>query len=261
MRKDRIEEKLCEIERQIKVLKAETCQSLDTLAVDMRSLQETMLEDRLSNMREGLFNGYSNMALEAVMDDSLKILQGNLLNPCPLDQREKCIGTFVGLLENSIKEFDKSGIAGMETSIKKIDRELDGNLSSLKNPPCSHCLSTFFTERQKLALTVKRVEALREKTVLLKSPLHFNKLPDEVVANLVEPLSHASRFKMLKSLAVMSLAFKELKALTGLEGGHLLYHINKLVSSGLVAKSKDDRYTITEKGIAIMNLIKKMYED
>ena len=63
---------------------------------------------------------------------------------------------------------------------------------------------------------------------------------------------------MLKSLSVKSLTYSELAGLSGIDGGHLLYHLNKLVSAGLVNKA-EGMYHISDRGRGIMELIKKLF--
>jgi predicted transcriptional regulator len=55
------------------------------------------------------------------------------------------------------------------------------------------------------------------------------------------------------------MSFKDLGAVTGYDGGHLTYHLNKLVSAGLVSKENSGAYQITEKGMGLMDVIRKMY--
>ena len=80
-----------------------------------------------------------------------------------------------------------------------------------------------------------------------------------MISSLVDPLSHEIRFAMLKALSAGSMTFKELGELTGSKGGHLLYHINKLLDSGLVIKTDAGRYSLTDKGMGVMELIKRLY--
>ncbi|RXL78454.1 ArsR family transcriptional regulator, partial [Citrobacter sp. AAK_AS5] len=75
-------------------------------------------------------------------------------------------------------------------------------------------------------------------------------LPDEeVLSTLIEPLSHPVRFAIMKGLSGGSLSYSELSALTGYKGGHLLFHVTRLVEAGLIAKSETSGlYALTEKG-------------
>lgn len=56
------------------------------------------------------------------------------------------------------------------------------------------------------------------------------------------------------------MTFEELGTLIGSKGGHLLHHLNKLIESGLVIKTDGGkRYSITDRGIGLMDLVKKLY--
>jgi predicted transcriptional regulator len=95
------------------------------------------------------------------------------------------------------------------------------------------------------------------KSSYLKGHLCSWKYP--VISNIVNPLTHEIRFAMLKALSTGSMTFKELGTLTDSKGGHLLYHLNKLIDSGLVIKTDAGRYSLTDKGMGVMELIKKLY--
>jgi predicted transcriptional regulator len=59
----------------------------------------------------------------------------------------------------------------------------------------------------------------------------------------------------MKSMANNSKTFSTLSEITGLRGGNLLYHIQKLVDSGLIIQRHDrGDYMITEKGYKTMNI-------
>ena len=65
---------------------------------------------------------------------------------------------------------------------------------------------------------------------------------------------------MLKSLSHGSRTFKELSDLTSTKGGHLVYHITLLLDAGLVIRTDAGKhYAISDRGIALMDLVKKMY--
>ncbi|MGB9978749.1 winged helix-turn-helix domain-containing protein [Methanobacterium sp.] len=90
----------------------------------------------------------------------------------------------------------------------------------------------------------------------------ISELPDDlVISSIVEPLSHEIRFSMLKALSTGSMTFKELSQLTNSKGGHLIYHLNKIIDSKLVMKNDaSKRYFITDKGMGVMDIIKNLYK-
>lgn len=86
-------------------------------------------------------------------------------------------------------------------------------------------------------------------------------MPDEkVLSSIIEPLSHPVRLVILKGLFGCSMSYTELSVLTGYKGGHLLFHIARLIEAGLAVKSESTGlYTLTEKGTGVMTLSGNLY--
>jgi DNA-binding transcriptional ArsR family regulator len=160
--------------------------------------------------------------------------------------RMKCLHVFLENLEN---EAD----SGDDDACKAHD------LSALKGTQCEKCYDAYEAERTSIARIADRMRKYRRGLKPAAKEIYMSQLPDDiVVSGIVEPLSHEARFRILKSLSVKSMTYTEISGITGLDGGHLLYHLNKLVSAGLVDKA-DGKYAISDKGMGIMELIKKLY--
>ena len=78
----------------------------------------------------------------------------------------------------------------------------------------------------------------------------IQELPDEaVVAWIGEPLANVIRVKILKSLASEPKSFADLGNLTGLRGGNLLFHLEKLLDAGMILqKGERKEYVLTGRG-------------
>jgi DNA-binding transcriptional ArsR family regulator len=158
--------------------------------------------------------------------------------------RVKCLHTFLVHLENEAGDGEACDVR---------------DLSALKGTPCEQCYNAYEAERAGIVRIAERMKKYRRGLKPAAGEIYMSQLPDDiVVSGIVEPLSHEARFRMLKSLSVKSMTYTELSGITGLDGGHLLYHLNKLVASGLVDKA-DGKYAISDKGMGIMELIKKLY--
>ena len=138
--------------------------------------------------------------------------------------------------------------------------QCDGpDFNTLRGTPCEKCVNVYEAEKDGIGRIAERLRKSRQSARPANADVLISQLPDDIViSSLLEPLSHESRFLMLKSLSVKSLTYSEIAGLSGIEGGHLLYHLNKLVSSGLVNKA-DGMYAISDRGMGIMELIKKLY--
>jgi DNA-binding transcriptional ArsR family regulator len=88
-------------------------------------------------------------------------------------------------------------------------------------------------------------------------------LPEErAVSEILEPLSNKQRLQMLKALSIETKTFSALSGLTGLRGGNLLFHLQKLQESGMIIQRHErGDYMITEKGFAALLAIVELYAD
>jgi predicted transcriptional regulator len=77
---------------------------------------------------------------------------------------------------------------------------------------------------------------------------------------MLEPLSNRQRLQILKATAVETKTFSELSELTGLRGGNLLFHLQKLLDSGMILQRHErGDYMITEKGFRLLNSLAEAY--
>jgi DNA-binding transcriptional ArsR family regulator len=91
----------------------------------------------------------------------------------------------------------------------------------------------------------------------------MNDLPEEMAVTIIlEPLSNKQRLQMLKALCAETKTFSALSALTGLRGGNLLFHLQKLLESGMILQRHErGDYMMTEKGFKALRGISELYLD
>ena len=126
---------------------------------------------------------------------------------------------------------------------------------------CNACIEVFSMERDRMIQSIKDLSAIRRSLKRNNQDIFISDLQDELVlSSIIEPLANPVRFSMMKALSNGSMSYSELSTLTGRKGGHLLFHITRLTESGLVIKSESSGlYTLTEKGMGVMNMIRKLY--
>ena len=67
---------------------------------------------------------------------------------------------------------------------------------------------------------------------------------------------------MLKALSAETKTFSALSELTGLRGGNLLFHLQKLQDGGMILQRHErGGYMITEKGYRALRRISELYSD
>ena len=232
---------------------------LEVMHQDIKRLMEKSnqeyLELLLSNVKKDLLNSITSF----VTEDIERGLQRGMVDPCKM--RETCKARFTEFLENNADLIRQDHV-----SEKMID-EKRGELGEIREEApfdkCDICFS--------------EVNSLFDKQLSLINSLHIytnNKeekseisliTEDEMVKNVLEPLSNKQRLQILKSMASETRTFSALSELTGLRGGNLLFHIQKLVENGLILQRHErGDYMITKKGFNLLILLtdfKKILEN
>ncbi len=91
--------------------------------------------------------------------------------------------------------------------------------------------------------------------------LNFSKLQEKEVVELVVPLAHAERVKILKNLAGRGKYFTELLSELGMSHSPLYFHLNILQKAGYVNQEyARGRYLITELGLRALKFLAQLYD-
>jgi DNA-binding transcriptional ArsR family regulator len=262
MRKDRIEERLADLEQGLRALKSEQKQGTEAIIMELKQFQEMLLEEKVAQIREELYRGYFDVTCQGYLAGASSNIEEALPDPCPMGKAEKCREVFRQRLETTaslLKEPGPTGFDGIVRRIAQQDEQLLGHLQTTE--PCAQCYQKYGVEKETLVKVVQKLSAYRTSIASRAVDDYVRELPDDmVISSIVDPLSHKARFRMMKSLSIGSMSYKELTEATGYDGGHLIYHLNKLIGAGLAAKNETSgRYSITEKGIGVMDLVKALY--
>jgi DNA-binding transcriptional ArsR family regulator len=262
MRKDKIEERIAGIERDVKELRSEIRQEMRSMISELKEFQALMIDDRVDEVQVALSSQYTQVAYDNALEQAEETLRERM-NYCPPGaDRDECIDHLVDKhLRAGIAELDKAGPEGVEVAIKSI---IDRDTAERKRDvgtPCETCMRIYDGERDRLLALGEKFVRYRQSLLQARDSVYFRQLPDDLaVSEIVDPLSHKARFAMLKSLTSDGRSYKELGEVTGYTGGHLLYHLNKLTDAGLVMKDAETgQYLITEKGSGVMEIVRKMY--
>ncbi|HTX43730.1 MAG TPA: winged helix-turn-helix domain-containing protein [Methanocella sp.] len=262
MRKDRIEERIVGIERDIKEMRSELRQDVTSMAAELREVQVSLVEDMVEDILDSMSQGYRQIAYEISIAGAEKRFKEQMSHDCPPgDERGECIGHFVeDHLRKCIVSLDNAPPGGKEAALAPFIDHDDANTRNFKGMACERCQPIYLDERDKLLEMDKKFTAYRNGMSSKRRQPYYKQLPDDLtVSELIDPLSHRARFIMLKNLTSGGMQFKELGDVTGYEGGHLIYHVNKLASAGLIKKEETGLYQITDKGLGVMEVIRKMY--
>jgi predicted transcriptional regulator len=83
---------------------------------------------------------------------------------------------------------------------------------------------------------------------------------DYIMNEILEPVSNTHRLEILRAVAFEAKSFSAFSELTNLRGGNLLFHLQKLLDSGLILQMHErGDYVITDKGIRILQGLQDVY--
>jgi DNA-binding transcriptional ArsR family regulator len=262
MRKDKIEERIAGIERDVKELRSEIRQELRSMISELKEFQALMIDDRVDEVQVALTSQYTQVAYDNALEQAEEMLRERM-NYCPPGaDRDECIDHLMDKhLRAGIVQLDNARPEEIDGTIKGI---LDRDATERKRDagtPCETCMRIYDGERDRLLAMGEKFVRYRQSLMQTRDSVYFRQLPDDLaISEIVDPLSHKARFAMLKSLTSDGRSYKELGEITGYTGGHLLYHLNKLADAGLVQKDEQSgQYRITEKGSGVMEIVRKMY--
>jgi DNA-binding HxlR family transcriptional regulator len=94
-----------------------------------------------------------------------------------------------------------------------------------------------------------------------KIKLVSNIEPLKLTENVLNPISHEARLKIMLSIFKGNGRFAHFIRITGLNGGHLLYHLNKLKKHGFIHQYSSKDYGLTKKGMKTLLLLAQLNEE
>lgn len=176
---------------------------------------------------------------------------------CPLEGR--CGAAFAALFEGALVHLETGEIQA--SAVRK-------QLADLRqNAPTDHCINCFEEAERQLDRQLRMLAAFH----LLgdeegEGSIIEDLSPEDVASRVCYPLSSPHRVRILKALHREEKSFSDLAGITGLRGGNLLFHLEKLLAAGLICQRKDrGEYSISLSGYeslaALATLCRKIQGD
>jgi len=242
---------IARLHREVTGLK-ETVESMQSVLMKMSGTGADVGSSQLPRRRSGLLEVVVSQAMEDVEEG----LARNLVRRC--DMREPCRATFATFLQKNASLLEQETVR--EEIILTNQNELDRLKATAPYDKCEKC----FQEVSRLfGKQVRLMRSMRIYSTDSDKRREIDEIPEkEVVRGFVEPIANRQRLQMLKSLSLEPKTFSSLSKVTGLRGGNLLFHIQKLVDSGLVTQRHDrGDYMVTEKGMGVLTAISGVYQN
>ncbi len=220
---------------------------------DMKRFMEQSGQQHLDYILSGSRTNFTNAIIGHVIDDIEGGLESNMVKKC--EMRETCKSSFTGFLQKNASLIKHDEVH--EDVILKNQSELNDMRNNAPSKQCEKCFSqvqTLFGKQINLMRSLRIYNANGE----IKQEI--SPIPEEFIVEVFEPLSNKQRLQILKAIAIETKTFSALSELTGLRGGNLLFHLQKLLDSGMILQRHErGDYMITDRGFKILKSIGDMY--
>jgi predicted transcriptional regulator len=228
---------------------------LEIMHQDIKRLMEKSnqeyLEFILANLKKDLLNSITSY----VVDDIKRDLENGMINPCQM--RETCKSRFTDFLMNNANLIMQNNVSRDIIDDKRLE------LSEIrKRAPFDKCDVCFYEVDSLFEKQLSLINSLQIYNTNEEMKPEISAIPEEaMVKSVLEPLSNKQRLQILKSTASATKTFSALSQLTGLRGGNLLFHIQKLVESDLILQRHErGDYMITMKGFNLLVMLADFQE-
>ncbi len=229
-------------------------EKLSEMHSDIKKVMEYSNRLRLEAALEGSRQEYSNALLNHLFEDIETGLEKNMVKKCP--EKKNCTSAFTAFLQQN---------AGFIKQRKVDDTLISGNRKKLDELKCGapygKCEQCFSEVSN---LFIKQVNLMRSMRIYADNQEHkpdISTLKTNVImSEILEPVSNNQRFEILRSVAFETKSFSAFSEITGLRGGNLLFHLQKLTDTGLILQQHErGDYMITEKGFKILQGLNEIY--
>ena len=229
---------------------------LDLMHEDMKRFMERSNQQHLVSILKDCRSDFSDVILRYATGEIEGGLEGKMVRDCHM--KEACKVLFSDLLKNNLDQIKEGGVS--EDSISSNRSKLEKMRAKAPYEKCKNCFSEAARLFDKQISLMRSLKIYRDNDVRGES---MKDLPEEnVVSEILEPLSNKQRLQMLKALSAETKTFSALSTLTGLRGGNLLFHLQKLQDGGMILQRNErGDYMITEKGYKALRGISELYSN
>ena len=228
---------------------------LESLEQTVRlSLDASQKADRVS-LAPRASTDLLEVMVSQVMEDVEEGLSRNMVRRC--DMREPCRATFTAFLQKNASLLERDVVR--EEVIITNQNELDRLRETAPHDKCGKC----FSELTRLfGKQVRLMRSLRIYSTSVDKRQEILELREkEFVDDVLEPVSSHHRLQIMKWVSTEPRTFSFLSEVTGLKGGNLLFHIQRLLDAGMIVQRHDrGDYIITEKGFKVLKGISDVHQ-
>jgi len=212
------------------------------------------IEIMLSEMRKN----FMKPMIDYLCDEADERMESRMTQDCQM--RELCENAFKDILQETAGLVGKEKV-GSET-VKMYRDKLAELKKQAKTENCSKCFTEASALFEKQVRLMRSLQIYEDRTEDSENADISELSPEKMVPEICEPIANKQRLIMLKALSGESKTFSELSKLTGLRGGNLLFHIQKLLDTRMILqRSERGDYIITRKGYSTLQGLSRIYSE
>ncbi|MDD3041472.1 MAG: winged helix-turn-helix domain-containing protein [Methanosarcinaceae archaeon] len=187
--------------------------------------------------------------IDYLCEDASEKMHERMTTPCKM--RELCESAFGDFFQETARLIGREKVD--DETINLYRKKLKEMKEQTKTENCGKCFSeasVMFEKQIKLMHSLQIYESVDGGS----GEVDISKIqPEKMVPEICEPIANKQRLLMLKALSGESKSFSELSKLTRLRGGNLLFHLQKLLDTGMVLQRNErGDYILTRKGYSTL---------
>lgn len=228
------------------------------LSADMDEMKRDLrfyLRKAESGITRGAYLGLERNAGDILSESYREEINGVMeiiAGDCPM--MKKCSEKFSGILSDMITDYRNGELDDARAE------DYRGAFADMRDSaPYPSCADCFDKNSDIMEKSIRKCESLH-RLFACGAPEKMPKSPEEIdvesiVPSFLEPLANRHRFQVLQELYSGLKSFSELSETTGLRGGNLLFHLEKLIKTSMILQKQDRGvYVLSEKGAAALRL-------
>ncbi len=229
---------------------------LSNINENLKRFIERSNQQYLESILDGCRSNFSEIIIEYATDEIEQGLEENMMKNCHM--KEACKSIFSDLLKRNIEQIKEGNVS--DGSINQTRSKMKELRDKAQYDQCDNCFSEASRIFDRQIDLMRSLRVYRDEGALKDA---ISTVPDAyIVDEMLEPLSNEQRMQIMKALSTETKTFSALSLITGLRGGNLLFHLQKLTGSGMILQRNErGDYMITEKGYIALSGIVGIYQN
>jgi len=226
-----------------------------SLSLVVTRVLENSNRQQMNIMMTDLREELSRPMLNYMLDDARESIDC-MSSIC--EHKVPCHAAFENLLQDMVLLLLEDNIS--EEMLEDYQQQFDKLKECATKDECGTCVSyasNIFNKQMGLIRSFCNQKNIRSDDTRSAST---STLSEDVVNSICEPFANKQRLLIMRSLVNETKSFSELSKITKLRGGNLLFHIQKLLDTGMILqKSERGDYFITSKGQVTLQGLADLY--